>query len=38
MTELSGLYDKDFSAWAGQNADLLKRGRFSELDIEHLIN
>lgn len=37
MSELSALYDKDFSAWASWNAELLKKGRFLELDIDHLV-
>jgi len=30
-------YDTDFYAWALYNARLLKEGKFSELDVEHLI-
>ncbi|MDM8546901.1 DUF29 domain-containing protein [Candidatus Venteria ishoeyi] len=30
-------YEKDFSAWAIHNAELLRAGRFSEVDITHLI-
>jgi hypothetical protein len=31
------LYDQDFYAWAGSQAQLLREGRFGELDLEHLI-
>jgi hypothetical protein len=31
------LYDQDFYAWAKAQADLLRAGRFDELDFEHLI-
>lgn len=31
------LYDTDFIRWIDQAAELLKHGRFSELDIEHLV-
>jgi len=37
MSQLSALYEKDFSFWAEKNADLLRRGLFAELDIEHLV-
>ncbi|MFZ2726813.1 MAG: DUF29 domain-containing protein [Methylococcaceae bacterium] len=37
MNALSALYDSDFYAWAEQNAQLMKSGRFDELDTEHLI-
>lgn len=30
------LYDTDFALWAQQNADLLRSGRFSEADLEHI--
>lgn len=29
-------YDTDFCAWASYNAQLLREGKFSELDIEHI--
>ena len=29
-------YEKDFYSWALHNAQLLREGRFAELDIEHL--
>jgi hypothetical protein len=37
MSELSALYEKDFSAWAKRNAELLKAGRYTELDTMHLL-
>ncbi len=30
------LYDEDIVAWARQQAQLLRTGRFAELDIEHI--
>jgi hypothetical protein len=33
----ANLYDRDFHAWAMEQAAKLKAGRLSELDIEHLI-
>jgi hypothetical protein len=30
-------YDQDFYAWSKEQADLLRAGRFKELDLEHLI-
>jgi hypothetical protein len=37
MNELSALYDKNYTEWAKRNAELLQARRFSEVDIEHLI-
>ncbi len=37
MSDLRHLYEHDYSAWAEANADLLRAGRFDQLDIEHLI-
>jgi hypothetical protein len=31
------LYEQDFYAWAKAQADLLRAGRFADLDLEHLI-
>ena len=31
------LYDKDFCLWIETTANLLKEGRFSQLDIENLV-
>ena len=31
------LYDEDFYVWAGSQAQLLREGRYDELDMEHLI-
>lgn len=37
MTELATLYDTDYAQWAQRNAELLRAGRFEELDIAHLL-
>lgn len=37
MTDLSTLYDTDYAQWAQCNAELLRAGRFEELDIAHLL-
>jgi len=37
MTDLRSLYQTDYSAWADRHAELLRAGRFDELDIEHLL-
>ena len=37
MTALSTLYDQDYSTWAAKTAELLRQGRFSELDLDHLV-
>ena len=37
MTELYELYQNNYTAWSEKTAELLKAGRFSELDIEHLL-
>lgn len=37
MQDLSRLYDQDYAAWAERTAQLLRDGRFAELDVEHLI-
>jgi hypothetical protein len=31
------LYEEDFYVWVGRQSDLLRRGRFRDLDLEHLI-
>ena len=31
------LYEQDFYAWAKAQADLLRAGRYADLDLEHLI-
>lgn len=36
-TAKSTLYGTDLSAWAMHNASLLRAGKFSDLDVEHLI-
>lgn len=30
------LYDRDFFEWTARNAQLLRKGRFAEVDVEHL--
>jgi hypothetical protein len=37
MTHLYELYQKNYTAWAEKTAELLKAGKFSELDTEHLL-
>jgi len=37
MNALSSLYDLDYSAWAARTVELLREGRFSELDLDHLV-
>ena len=37
MTDLSQLYQTDYSEWARRNADLLRAGDFASLDIQHLL-
>ena len=34
---MTALYEQDYGLWAEQMADLLATGRFSELDIENLV-
>lgn len=34
---MSNLYDEDFNLWIQEQATLIKRGRFQELDIGHLV-
>jgi Domain of unknown function DUF29 len=36
-TRASDLYQQDLYAWSKAQADLLRAGRFAELDLEHLI-
>ena len=33
---MSETYDQDFYAWAMHNADLIRQGRLSEIDVEHI--
>ncbi len=37
MSNLSTLYEIDFCSWASKNATLLEEKKFTELDVEHLI-
>jgi hypothetical protein len=34
---LSRLYESDYSAWATRNIELLRGGRFADVDLEHVI-
>ena len=37
MTEMvANLYDQDFYAWLRENAERIRQGRFSEVDVEHI--
>ncbi|MGD2021491.1 MAG: DUF29 domain-containing protein [Thiohalocapsa sp.] len=36
MTDLKTLYQTDYAAWARRHVELLRAGRFAEMDIEHL--
>jgi hypothetical protein len=35
-TNASGEYEKDFYAWTSHNAELLRKGKFSQLDIKNV--
>ncbi|WP_295393039.1 DUF29 domain-containing protein [uncultured Thiodictyon sp.] len=37
MSEFSTAYQTDYSAWAQRQAELLRAGRYAELDVEHLL-
>ncbi|MFW6241841.1 MAG: DUF29 domain-containing protein, partial [Thermodesulfobacteriota bacterium] len=37
MENLQTLYDRNYAEWAKKNAELLRKGKFSELDIDHLV-
>ncbi len=37
MSDLDRLYEQDYSAWAARTAALLRQRRFTELDLDHLI-
>lgn len=36
-TQIFNLYDRDFCLWAQETAKLLREGKLSEIDLEHLI-
>ena len=36
MGTLHDVYNQDFYTWVMQNAQLLRQGRFSEIDVEHI--
>lgn len=35
--KMSGTYQVDFNTWTDQTAQLLREGRWAEIDTEHLI-
>ncbi|PSR15895.1 DUF29 domain-containing protein [filamentous cyanobacterium CCP3] len=37
-SDLAALYDRDIALWSEQMADLLRQGKFDQLDLEHLID
>jgi transposase len=37
MSDLGSLYETDYTAWAKRHVDLLRARRFSEMDVEHLV-
>ena len=36
MNRIAETYEQDFYAWAIHNAELLRQGRLSEIDVEHI--
>lgn len=38
QSELATLYERDIALWSTLMADLLRRGQFDQLDLEHLID
>jgi Domain of unknown function DUF29 len=36
MSAKSTLYDRDFYCWSQEQAELLRAGRLTEVDIEHI--
>jgi len=38
QSELATLYERDIALWSTLMADLLRRGQFEQLDLEHLID
>jgi transposase len=37
MSKISTLYETDYATWARLQSELLRSGRYSELDVEHLL-
>lgn len=37
MNDISDDYDRDYCAWAERNAELMRQGRFSEIDVAHIV-
>ena len=35
-TEFTTLYDQDYYTWSMRNAQLIRQGRFDEIDVDHL--
>jgi hypothetical protein len=38
MNDLRALYEIDYAQWARRHAELLRAGRFDDLDIDHLVD
>ncbi len=38
LTDLQDLYQTDYAAWAKRHVELLRSGRFAEMDIAHLLD
>jgi hypothetical protein len=36
MNKIAEIYEQDFYAWAMRNVELLRQGRLSEIDVEHV--
>jgi hypothetical protein len=36
QSNLANLYEQDIALWSDQMVDLLRQGKFDQLDIEHL--
>jgi len=37
MSTITELYDQDYCTWALKNAELLRQGRLTEIDLEHMV-
>lgn len=37
MSMNANFYEQDFHAWAMRNAELIRQGKFSEIDAEHVL-
>jgi len=38
QSDLATLYERDIALWSDQMVDLLRQGKFDQLDVEHLID